>query len=81
MDAERNLGEQPLRELLHRHELSANDLVSASTEQLTHKMVARAIKGRRLTPNTMGKVQRALNAASGADYGLGQLFNYWVAKG
>lgn len=80
MDVERNLGEQPLREVLERHELSTHDLVAASTEQLTHKTVTRAIKGRRLTPNSMGKVQRALNAACGGDYARDQLFNYASGK-
>lgn len=55
----RDLGEQPLARLMAEHGLAPNDLVSASGEQLTHKMVARAMKGRRLTPNTMGKVRRA----------------------
>lgn len=32
-----------------------------SEDELTHKTVARAVKGRRLTANTMGKVVRALN--------------------
>jgi len=56
--------------------LRSADLVSASTEQLTHKMVARACKGRRLTANTQGKVLRGLQAATGKDHALGDLFNY-----
>jgi hypothetical protein len=79
MEIERNLGEQPLLELMSRHELKSNDLVEASADQLTHKMVVRATKGRRLTANTMGKVQRALNKVSGENYLLKDLFNY--AKG
>ncbi|MFT7486765.1 MAG: hypothetical protein ACI9F9_002621 [Candidatus Paceibacteria bacterium] len=73
---ERNLGEQPLAELLTQHNLRPQDLVEASSDQLTHKMVARATKGRRLTTNTMGKVLRAMNAASKQSYALEQLFNY-----
>ena len=42
MTEERNLGEQPLAGLLRELDLSAADLVRASTEQLNHKMVARA---------------------------------------
>jgi hypothetical protein len=73
---ERELGEQPLAALLLRLHLEAADLVAASTEQLTHKMVARACKGRRLTPNVQGKVQRALCAATGKAHALSELFNY-----
>lgn len=73
---ERNLGPQPLADLLGQHQLSAHDLVAASTEQLTHKMVNRGCKGRRLTPNAQGKVLRALQAATGREIELGDLFNY-----
>ena len=75
-ERERNLGEQPVAGLLAAHGLKAQDLVAASTEGLTHKMVARACKGRWLTPNTQGKVWRALKLASGRDYFLAELFNY-----
>lgn len=75
-DIERDLGPQPIAELMQRHGLKAHDLVAASTAQLTHKMVARACKGRRLTSNVQGKVLAALNAAAGADYGLADLFTY-----
>ena len=74
-DIERNLGEQPISRLLLEHDLRAHDLVAASTEQITHKMVARACKGRRLTLNTQGKVLRALNRATGKSYSLDDLFN------
>lgn len=73
---ERNLGEQPVAALLSRHELKPHDLVAASTEQITHKMVARACKGRRLTPNVQRKIANALNAATGANYSPDDLFNY-----
>ena len=56
--------------------LSARELVAASTEQLTHKMVAKACKGRRLTPNVQRKVLRALNRATGKEYRLEDLFTY-----
>jgi hypothetical protein len=72
----RNLGEQPVARLLAEHGLKAHDLVVVSTEQITHKMVARACKGRRLTLNTQSKVLRALNRASGKSYTLAELFNY-----
>ena len=73
---ERNLGRQPLADLLEEHGLSVHDLVEASTEQLTHKMVKRGCKGRRLTPNAQGKVLRAVQAATGLNFPLSQLFNY-----
>ncbi len=76
MTLERNLGEQPLATLLSRHALAPTDLVRASSAQLTHKMVARAVKGRRLTANSMKKVLAALNAAAGASYTTADLFNY-----
>jgi hypothetical protein len=56
--------------------LKPHDLVAATDEQLTHKMIARAIKGRRLTPRVMWKVLGALNAASGKTYELADLFDY-----
>ena len=72
----RNLGEQPLVQLLVELGLKAHDLVAASARPMTHKMVARACKGRWLTPNTRGIVLEALNRASGKNYALGDLFNY-----
>lgn len=75
-EIERNLGEQPIARLLAEHGLKAHDLVAASTEQITHKMVARACKGRRLTPHVQVKVLNALNRAAARQYTLTDLFNY-----
>lgn len=75
-DIERDLGEQPLARVMAERGLKAHDLVAASTEQITHKMVARACKGRRLTPNVQAKIVRALNLATGGRYTGGELFNY-----
>ncbi len=72
----RNLGQQPLAAILEQRQLSPTDLVRASQAQLTHKMVARAVKGRRLTANSMKKVLAALNAAASASYTIEDLFNY-----
>lgn len=72
----RNLGEQPVAKLLIDHGLKANDIVTTSTEQITHKMVARACKGRRLTPNVQGKILRAVNNATDQAFTLRDLFNY-----
>lgn len=74
--AERNHGPQPIGALLERHGLKPARLVEVSGEQLTHKMVARAVKGRELTANVRGKVLRALNAASGESYTERDLFTY-----
>lgn len=75
-DQERDLGEQSLARLLTELGLKSPDLVAASTEQITHKMVSRGCKGRRLTKNIQGKILRALNAASGKSYAFTDLFNY-----
>jgi hypothetical protein len=75
-DQERDLGEQPLARLLTELGLKPHDLVAASTEQITHKMVQRGCKGRRLTRNVQGKLLRALNTASGNPYVLADLFTY-----
>lgn len=75
-DKPRDLGEQPLARLMAERSLSPADLVTASTEQITHKMVSRAMKGRRLTRNTMGKVVRAWNAATEGTDAASTLFDY-----
>ena len=63
-DIEKNLGEQPIARLMVVSGLKPHDLVSHSDEQLTHKMVTRAMKGRRLTPRAQTKVLNALNNAA-----------------
>ena len=75
-DQERDLGEQPLAALLSELGLKSHDLVAASTEQITHKMVQRGSKGRRLTKNVQGKLLHALNTASGNTYAIKDLFTY-----
>jgi len=72
----RNLGGQPIADIMVRHDLKPHDLVAGSTEQLTHKMVTRACKGRKLTTNSKSKVLKALNLAAGKEYCLSDLFNY-----
>ncbi|MFH1372005.1 MAG: hypothetical protein ABII09_12070 [Planctomycetota bacterium] len=73
---ERDFGPQPISRILAEHNLKPHNLVAVSTQQLTHKMVSRACKGRRLTPNTQSKVLNALNIAAGKNYSLCDLFNY-----
>ncbi len=75
-ELERNLGEQPVARLMREHNLKPHDLVAVSSVQMTHKMVSRACKGRRLTLNTQSRVLAALNRATGKDYSLRDLFNY-----
>ena len=75
-EIERNLGEQPIARIMQEHGLKAHDLVAASTEQITHKMVSRACKGRWLTPNTKSKMRNALNNSTAKTYSLAELFNY-----
>lgn len=78
MDAniERNLGEQPVAKIIAEAGLKPHDLVTASAEQMTHKMVSRACKGRRLTPNVQHKILNALNKATGKKYSMTDLFTY-----
>ncbi|MFA5239458.1 MAG: hypothetical protein WC476_07100 [Phycisphaerae bacterium] len=73
---ERELGPQPIGRILAELKLKPHSLVAASTQQLTHKMVSRACKGRRLTANTQSKILNALNTATGKTYSLSDLFNY-----
>ncbi|MDA1045129.1 MAG: hypothetical protein O3C57_07900 [Verrucomicrobia bacterium] len=73
---ERNLGVQPLDNVMRQHNLKPHDLVAASKVPMTHKMAARAMRGRRLTANTKHIVVNALNAATGRDYTFKQLFTY-----
>lgn len=73
---QRDLGEQPITAILAELGLASKDLVASSTDQLTHKMVVRACKGRLLTKNVKAKVRAALNAATGKEYAMADLFNY-----
>lgn len=59
-----------------KHGLKAHDLLAASSEPMTHKMVARACKGRWLTPHVQARVMSALNAAAKTEYALNELFTY-----
>ena len=75
-DLERNLGEQPIARLMAEHRLKTGDLVEASSEHITRKMVSRACKGRWLTPHVRSKILRALHAATGKEFSPADLFNY-----
>ena len=71
-----DLGGQPIAVIMALHGLKAHDIVAASTEQITHKMISRAVKGRRLTPNVQRKILDALNIAAEKKYSLKDLFRY-----
>ena len=73
---EKNLGEQPISRIMVASGLKPHDLVVHSGEQLTHKMVTRAMKGRRLTSHVQLKVRNALNNVVGKNYSLKDLFTY-----
>ena len=76
MEIERNLGEQPIARIMVDNGLKAHDLVAVSTDQITHKMVSRACKGRKLTPNVQSKIRDALNRSTGKKYSIKELFTY-----
>ena len=60
---ELNHGTQRIDSIMQYWGLDNHDLVSVSTEQLTHKQVQKARQGRELTLKMMQKVARALNVA------------------
>jgi len=61
--SERDHGMQPVDGLMDGWGLSNHELVEVSTEQLNHKQVQKARKGRQLTLAMMQKLTRALNVA------------------
>ncbi|MDB6137363.1 MAG: hypothetical protein JWO94_435 [Verrucomicrobiaceae bacterium] len=78
---ERNLGVQPLDELMTFHEVDNHALVGASKEPMTHKAVQRARKGRKLTKHMQRRMVAAFNEVlkqKGVEepYTLGKVFNY-----
>lgn len=76
-DEQMDQGPQPLEKILTALGIKNSDLVEKSADQLTHKMVAKGRKGRRLTLNAQMKILRALNALRAeTPYTLKDLFNY-----
>ncbi len=74
---ERNFGPQPIAGIMTKLNLKPHDLVAAlPPQQLTHKMVSRACKGRKLTDKSKSKVLIALNLVTKKNYALSDLFNY-----
>lgn len=75
--AQNELGTQPLDGLLVSLNLSNSDLVAASTQQLTHKMVQKGRKGRRISLNIQTKILVALETLRPEQkWTLQDLFNY-----
>ena len=78
---QRDFGMQPLDTIMSELAIHNHELVAASTEQLTHKQVQKARKGRRLTKNLQMKVKNAMEKAIFArgeerSFTLKELFNY-----
>lgn len=73
----KDFGDQPLDGVMTRLGFSNSGLVKLSTEQLTHKMVQKGRKGKRLTRNAKLKILHALQAANPEEkFTLKRLFNY-----
>ena len=70
------MGQQPLDLLMIQLGLKNTDLVYATTESLTHKMVQRGRKGRRLTRRIQERICAALALATGKTFTTSQLFTY-----
>ncbi|MEI8011654.1 MAG: hypothetical protein WCI27_04130 [Candidatus Omnitrophota bacterium] len=66
----------PLDTVLKSRGIGNQDLVRASTRQLTFKQVQKARLGRRVTPNIQGKIVDALNACGDITYDVRELFDY-----
>lgn len=66
----------PIDAVMTQRGISNAALVEASTKQLTFKMVQKARKGKRLTPNVQRKILSALQALDPAGkWTLKRLFN------
>ncbi len=72
-----DLGVQPLDVLMTKLGITNHVLVAASTEQLSHKVVQKGRKGRRLTPKAKTKILNALQTAfPDQKFAHRDLFNY-----
>ena len=81
-DKQLEFGVQPLDAIMEDFSFKNSDLVQASEEQLTHKIVRKARNGRKISTKLQRKVLNALNARvlymepEAQSYTLNQLFNY-----
>jgi hypothetical protein len=71
-------GPQPLDQLMERHGWNNHALVLQSAMALTHKVVQKARRGRKITRRAQQKILAAVNAVAGEkeNYRLEDLFNY-----
>lgn len=76
LDDSREYGRQPIADLLASRGFSNHQVVEASTEQITHKMMAKACRGRFLSAKVRQKILRAVNRVAGEEFKLSDLFNY-----
>ena len=72
----REYGLQPLAAILGERGITNHQVVEASTEQLTHKMLAKACRGRYLSSKVRQKILRAVNKVTGEQFRLADLFTY-----
>jgi len=76
IEEQHEYGPQPIAALMEKHNLKPHELVAASTEQITHKMVSRACKGRKLSRRVQLKLVNAINNATEENYTIKDLFTY-----
>lgn len=72
----RAMGEQPIARMMRERGLSNHDVVAASARPITHKLVMRAARGRRLTVHSKALVVEAFNRATGGSFRAADLFDY-----
>ena len=72
----REYGLQPIATILSERQITNHQVVEASTEQLTHKMMAKACRGRFLSSKVRQKILRAVNKVTGEQFKLSDLFTY-----
>ena len=72
----REYGLQPIATILTERNITNHQVVEASTEQLTHKMMAKACRGRYLSSKVRQKILRAVNKVTGEQFKLSDLFTY-----
>ena len=80
-EIQRDLGLQPIDQLMEEWGLDNHELVEVSTEQLTHKQVQKARKGRRVTINIQRKILNAVRKVAedkelDPNLTIADLFNY-----
>ncbi|MEC8824942.1 MAG: hypothetical protein VXX36_04085 [Verrucomicrobiota bacterium] len=80
-EIQRDLGLQPIDQLMKQWGVENHELVEVSTEQLTHKQVQKARKGRRVTINIQRKIFNAIRKVAedkelDPNLTIADLFNY-----